>query len=123
MRILIVEDCGQIRELLREVVEMKGGVAMEAATLSAATALLDTQPFDLLLSDGQFPVDRSSSFPGNFGPWLCRYARGLGIRTLLLTGSDELADRERALGFPAVKKPFSMTAIWEVMQEPAEAHA
>jgi CheY-like chemotaxis protein len=123
MRILIVEDCGQIRELLREIVEMKGGTALEAATLKDATTLLDSQPFDLLLSDGQFPVDRSSSNAGNFGPWLCQYARELGIRTLLLTASDELADRERALGFPAVKKPFSMCAIWEAMQEPAGALA
>lgn len=123
MKILIVDDCPQIRELLREVCEMQGHIPIEAGTLRDAVALLESQPVSVALIDGNFPLDRSADRTEAYGPWLCRKARSLGIRTLLLTADDDLVDEERAAGYQAARKPFTLPAIFEALNESARIAA
>lgn len=117
MRILIVDDQADLRMVLREACESHGHAVIEAATLLEATRLLDSQIIELVLVDGQFPRDSRSGNVGTFGPLLCRQARAMGARTLLLSADDELVQQAHDAGFPAMPKPFHLQAVLDVIEE------
>jgi DNA-binding response OmpR family regulator len=54
-RILLVDDDEMVREMLQEVLEMNQFLVTVAANVSEAIHLIDTQPFDVLLSDLHMP--------------------------------------------------------------------
>lgn len=117
MRILICDDEPEIRESLRDLLERHGHAVIEAGTLLEATRLLDSQIIELVLVDGQFPRDYRSGNVGTFGPLLCRQARAMGARTLLLSADDELVQQAHDAGFPAMPKPFDLQAVLDVIEE------
>jgi len=105
VRVLVVEDEADARELLRVVLAQCGAQVRHAADAATALALLRTEPFDLLISD--------IGLPGTDGLQLVRMLRereGHGPRTpaVALTAYTRAIDRTRALqaGFNAhVPKP------------------
>jgi DNA-binding response OmpR family regulator len=54
-RILLVDDDEMVREMLKELLEMNQFLVTVAANVSEAIHLIDTQPFDVLLSDLHMP--------------------------------------------------------------------
>ena len=118
MRILICDDQPSIRQVLRTLLEGHGHAVAEAGTLLEATMLLDSRLFQVAIIDGQFPMDPSSSVLGTYGPLLCRQARAVGARALLLSGNDDLVAAAEEAGFPAMRKPFSPAAILEAVRTP-----
>lgn len=54
-RILVVEDNSLNRQLVHDLLELRGHHVIEAATVEEARALLDGEPPDLLLLDVQIP--------------------------------------------------------------------
>jgi CheY-like chemotaxis protein len=112
MRILVVDDEEDSRELLRALLESQG-VTVDAAS-SAGEALLKLQnlPVDLLISD--------IGMPGEDGYALVRHLRGLPLQSkanipaIALTAFVRREDRERALreGFDAhLGKPIDFPAL------------
>ena len=55
LRVLIVEDEPDARELLRHVLEKAGAVVTDAANAREALALAETEPFDAMISDIGLP--------------------------------------------------------------------
>jgi CheY-like chemotaxis protein len=54
-KVLLVDDDQSVRELLKDVLEMSGFLVSTAADVPEAIHLIDTQPFDVLLSDLHMP--------------------------------------------------------------------
>jgi DNA-binding response OmpR family regulator len=54
-RVLLVDDDESVRELLKDVLEMNEFLVTTAADVPEAIHLIDTQPFDVLLSDLHMP--------------------------------------------------------------------
>lgn len=118
MRVLIIDDEPNIREVLRELLEAHGHSVIEAETWCEASEILESQIIELAIVDGQFPKNSTARCLGDYGPVLCQQARARGARTLLLSANDELVAQERRAGFPALVKPFAVHALLAAIETP-----
>ena len=105
-RILITEDDGDVRALLKETLEAHGYEVGEAGGLHEALRLMsvENQPFDLLLTD--------LTMPGGSGRDLGRQVTALWpkLKVLYMSGYGEPgSDRASGLeaGDPFLPKPFT----------------
>lgn len=94
VRILVVEDNAPNRQLLHDILELRGHDVLEAASVDEATRALAASPIDLLLLD--------VNIPGGGAEAVIREAReALGLGALPIVAVTSLAmpgDRERLLG-------------------------
>ena len=108
MRILVVEDSAETRDLLRRTLEDSGhsvALAHDVASgmLAAAAGDFDLAIVDVMLPDGS-------------GVELCRELRGRGVRVpiLFLTARGEVDDRIAGLdagGDDYLRKPFAIAEL------------
>jgi len=77
-RILLVEDNSDVRLVVEHVLVDEGYEVDAAENIGQGRALLDSQPYDLLLTDGKLP-------DGN-GVELANAAKDSGIPALVMTG-------------------------------------
>jgi PAS domain S-box-containing protein len=112
VRVLVVEDQADVRELLSALLRQYGAEVMTCATAVEAVSALRRERADVLISD--------IGMPGEDGYWLIREVRALGthlggdVPAVALTAYASEADRERALGagFQAhVSKPIEPAAL------------
>ena len=93
-RILVVEDNALNRQLLHDILQLRGHDVLEAANVDEATRALAADQVDLLLLD--------VNIPGGGAEAVIREARrGLRLRALPIVAVTSLAmpgDRERLLG-------------------------
>jgi PAS domain S-box-containing protein len=104
-RALVVDDVPVMRRFLRDCLAHAGWETAEAAGTEEALALLDTGPFDLLVTDLLMP-------PGPDGIVLIREARARqpGVPAVLLSGSEAPPGSAAAAGsegFALLRKPVS----------------
>lgn len=116
MRILIVDDSVDTVDMLRRLFEMDGATVNTARSGPEALKIVDTEQFDVILSD--------ISMPGMDGFELLRNLRALpavrDIPVLALTGFGRAEDvaRAKAEGFFAhVTKPLDLGQLVETLQE------
>jgi putative two-component system response regulator len=107
-RILVVDDEAPVRRLLTRLLERNGYSCGTAADAVEASAALETEPFDLLLTD--------MNMPGESGLDLIRAAseRYPGLATVMVTGLDDRALANAALELGAygyIIKPFESNEI------------
>jgi len=103
MRVLIVEDDSQLRDVLRRALEEAGCKAAVAADGVTADAMVAGGGYDAIILDWMLP--------GMSGYDLCRRLREAGDATpvLMLTARDEIEDRIKGLDVGAddyLVKPF-----------------
>jgi PAS domain S-box-containing protein len=113
-RILVVDDQGEIIDLLEDVLGGAGYTVVKASGGNEALARLEAEPFDLLITD--------LGMPGMSGWEVVHEARRIrpGIRTLLLTGWAATLDPEeiRRNGVDqTLKKPFEMDEILRMVRD------
>jgi len=115
-RVLLVEDNGDAREMLRQVLEMNGHAVLEAADGRSGVALAGAHGFDVAIVDIGLPdID---------GHEVARQIRGgrNGQATLIaLTGYGQPEDRQRALaaGFDDhLVKPVTLERLDEAIATP-----
>lgn len=105
-RILVVDDEGPIRALIRRALEMAEDYEiLEADSGRAAQGLLHRQPFDVVITDLQMP--------GMGGLSLMQWAQNAQIDTawIILTGHGTFDDAVRAVqlgAFDFISKPLSV---------------
>ncbi|MCX7513633.1 hybrid sensor histidine kinase/response regulator [Frateuria hangzhouensis] len=106
--VLVVEDDAVVRQVVVQVLQTLGYVAIEAADAERATDLLASHPIDLLISD--------IGLPGLGGRQLADAARQAqpGIKVMLMTGYA--ADAASPAGFlgpdmELITKPFTTEAF------------
>ncbi|HEY0084235.1 MAG TPA: ATP-binding protein, partial [Pyrinomonadaceae bacterium] len=107
VRVLVVEDQADVRELLSALLRQYGAVVTTCASAVEAVSAFRRERADVVISD--------IGMPGEDGYWLIREVRALGahlggdVPAVALTAYASEADRERALGagFQAhVSKPI-----------------
>ncbi len=107
-RVLLVEDEPSLRLTLTDRLESEGYVVATAADGLDAEAMLDDDPFDLVVLD--------VALPGKDGLDLCRDLRQKGVETpiLMLTARTQITDRVVGLKLGAddyLTKPFDMMEL------------
>jgi two-component system, OmpR family, copper resistance phosphate regulon response regulator CusR len=107
-RVLIVEDEFKTRGSIAEALKLEGWHAAEAGRGREMIALLDQQPFDMIVLDWMLP--------GRDGLELLQYirARGAQIPVLMLTARGGIDDRVFGIESGAddyVVKPFAMAEL------------
>jgi DNA-binding response OmpR family regulator len=117
MRILLVEDRADVRELLAELLEEElHEVATVADFSSAVAALRDSPRWDALISDVRLPG-------GGDGLRLAAEAERTATPTLLFTGDPEHMILLEVNGIPHLRKPFPLTDVLAWLQRlPGAAH-
>src|SRR6185503_6652525 len=105
MRVLVVDDHGQVRDLLRRALERDGHSVVLAATARAAHSILGAHTVDVAIVD--------HGLPDGTGTELCRSLRSSGRRfpILVLTAHGEIAQRVASLDAGAddfLAKPFAL---------------
>src|SRR5262249_17314722 len=107
-RILVVEDDGDLLDLMSEMLTTSGYQVRCARDGAEAVQLLRREAFDILLSDIVMPN-------GGNGIQVAREARQLNkdIKILLASGyAREVLERHQAVGeFPIINKPFRMAEL------------
>ena len=108
MKILVVEDNAETRDLLRRTLEESGHSVSPASGVVVAMRAAETGAFDLAIVDVMLP-DGS-------GVDLCRKLRARGVRVpiLFLTARGEVEDRVAGLdagGDDYLRKPFAIAEL------------
>ncbi|CDM66308.1 ATP-binding protein [Pyrinomonas methylaliphatogenes] len=104
VRILVIDDDQDTREMIAEVLGRYGARVETVATAAEALRAVDWQPVDLIISDIGMPEEDGYDLIRRL------HERGLGIPAVALTAYVREADRDQALasGFQAhIAKPVS----------------
>lgn len=118
VRVLVVDDNEDARQLLAFVLENVGAEVTEVESVPLALSALQAQPFDLLISD--------IGMPDQDGYELIRCLRQAAsaewrsLPAIAVTAFSSVADRARILaaGFEAhLSKPFNIQALLELVAE------
>jgi len=107
-RILVVEDEPKTRRSIAEALQLEGWICAEAERDREMIALLEQQPFDLVVLDWMLP--------GREGLELLQQMRARGVQTpvLMLTARDGIDDRVIGLESGAddyLVKPFALAEL------------
>lgn len=116
-RILVVEDDVDLVDSLRAVLEDEGHQVLTAADGSAALAVCDEQPDDLLPSVALIDLNLGCAHLSG-APLLQALRDRLGGRTLLilLSGEADLAHRATQLGADgSLEKPFAIETLLDLL--------
>lgn len=122
MTILVADDSGPSRELMREVLEAEGHVVLEAAHGRAALEVIRNDQPDLVFIDLQMPT------MDGFGV-LRELRKDRALRyppVVAVTASAMLGDRERAIeaGFDSyIAKPFELRAVRNYVRSICQSRA
>lgn len=109
MRILVVDDDGDLLASLTDALRSIGAHVSACDTGTSAMSLLDRQPFDLVLTDLHMPHDVDGEVVGEHA---CRNR----VRVVYMSGD---AQRLAALtGAEVLHKPFSFTALECLVNRP-----
>jgi signal transduction histidine kinase len=103
LRVLVVDDDCDTRELVATVVEQAGALAAAASSAAEAMAVYDRDRFDVMVSDLGMPDEDGYSLMRRLR------RRGAALPAIALSAYSTAADREQALaaGFAThVPKPF-----------------
>lgn len=121
MRILLVDDDDETRELLRDFFDERGYLVETADGGMHALAQLDSFAADLVITDLEMP--------GMSGLELIRslHATRPGFPVLLVTARAEreipLRRLGRRAGFECLRKPLELDALGELVEQMIGAHA
>jgi CheY-like chemotaxis protein len=115
LRILVIEDAQDIREVFTLLLRAEGADVESAANGREATDLVAQQPFDVVLSDLGLP-----DIPGDVLIRELRSRSGHTTRVLVVTGYGEpFLSRARQAGADVVfTKPVEWSRILEYLERP-----
>jgi len=107
-RILLVEDSDDLRALMTLILETEGYIVDSASTAEQGLRLLDSTPYDLVLSD--------YALPGRTGAWMLReaLARHVLSQGILVTAHPNPRDADE---FPVIYKPLDFDAFLDQIRD------
>jgi putative nucleotidyltransferase with HDIG domain len=117
--VLVVEDEGPVRALLRDYLQSRGFQTQEAASGEEALALLGGEDFDLVLSDVRMPGINGMDLLSE----IRRRHNGVGV--LMLTGCEDVSLAVNAMKTGAldyVLKPFRLENVEASIRRALEKH-
>ena len=121
-RVLVLDDEQFIADLLSEMLGVLGHQPVICLNPAAALDLLQTRPFDLVISDFRMPVMNGEQFHQA----LAQINPDLAGRVIFLTGdvvNEEARHFLASTGNPHLDKPFQLTRLEAVIAEVLSARA
>jgi two-component system NtrC family sensor kinase len=115
-RVLVLDDEPSLADLLSEMLGALGHEADVCLSPVRALEILQTRPFDLVISDFRMPVMNGAAFHQA----LSKINPDLARRVIFLTGdvvSEETQDFLASTGNPHLNKPFQLTSLQAVIAE------
>jgi CheY-like chemotaxis protein/anti-sigma regulatory factor (Ser/Thr protein kinase) len=117
---LLIDADPEIREMLREVLDVRTWSVRHAANNSAALELVKESPYDLIIT--------SDKTPGRDDVELLRKIRRVRAHTRLIILTDESApsvvvDSMRERAFSYFSRPFSLSSLADMVQMAADGPA
>ncbi len=104
IRVLCVDDSADTRALLRDFLQAEGYEVSEAENAHAALRLLQSERFNLLVTDHMMPDET--------GAWLLREAQACGllanVRAVMITANHQPHLLERPSDVPVFQKPLHL---------------
>jgi signal transduction histidine kinase/CheY-like chemotaxis protein len=109
-RILLLDDNEDVRSVTAEHLRDAGAAVVEGVSASDGLAALESDRFDLIISDIVMPG-------GADGLVLAEQARARrpGLPLLLVSGYSESTTEALARGFPVLRKPFSLSELDSIL--------
>lgn len=111
--VLVVEDHGGVRRLVRDVLRDAGYDVVVVASFNEAKLLLTERRFALVVSNVVLPEGD--------GTELVDLAAERGTKVLLITGHDETIRRLAGGPTPVIVKPFKTARLREVVAQLIDA--
>lgn len=108
-RILVVEDDGDVRDLVINFLQSAGHAVLSAESGGQARPLLARGKVDLALID--------CLMKGEQGDSLAEYAAQLGIPTILTSGHPRYLETSGEHSLTFLAKPFRLTELEELISE------
>jgi CheY-like chemotaxis protein len=121
-RVLVLDDEPFVAELLAEMLGVLGHQPVVCLSPVSALELLQTRPFDLVISDFRMPVMNGEAFYHA----LAQKNPDLARRVIFLTGdvvNEETRHFLASTGNPHLDKPFLLTRLEAVIAEVLSARA
>jgi CheY-like chemotaxis protein len=115
-QILVLDDERSLAELLSEMLEILGHHVTVCTSAPHALELLDSQQFDLIISDFRMPQMDGRQFY----ELACRKESLLAQRIVFITGdvvSEETQSFLKAIGNPHLAKPFQLDSVEQVVAQ------
>ena len=103
INILLIEDDMDVRLNIEDVLFGEGYHLDVTTTVTDALSLLDTQRYDLFLTDGQLP--------DGTGLIIAQKAKKKGTKVLLFTGSAEVFSENELTRYAVLLKPAKITDL------------
>jgi signal transduction histidine kinase/CheY-like chemotaxis protein len=110
--VLLVEDDASLNELVSEMLAEHGSKVVRAVSAAEGLSLFDRNPIEAVLSDMVMPGEMDGL---DLGRRLRE--RRADIPVILMTGYSAAAGAAAAEGFPVLRKPFTMAALAECIEE------
>jgi two-component system, OmpR family, response regulator len=107
-RILLVEDDPDVRPLLEHLLLEHGYQVTTAETVLTATALLNSQPVDLVICD--------VNLPDGSGLTVADRAKGAGVKVLVMTGQGLSLEPGILQPYDYLLKPLRVTELLDGIQ-------
>ena len=108
MRVLIIEDCGDLREVLCELLRLDGFEVVEAGTAARALEAVRTMRFAAALIDHNLPDAR--------GDALAEHLRALQPHLHLVAMTGEATLRTAPAFDTLLRKPFEPSELTQVLR-------
>jgi two-component system, OmpR family, response regulator len=112
-RILVVEDDTDVQAVVLEFLRTAGHNVLSAASAEQARCLLADEVIDLAVIDCLMSDERGNS--------LAEHAAGLGVPAILTSGDPHYLDILTERSFPFLPKPFSLSALDELISRTLQA--
>ena len=109
---LLVEDDASLNELVSEMLAEHGAKVVRAVSAAEGLSLFDRHPIEAVLSDMVMPGEMDGL---DLGRRLRE--RRADLPVILMTGYSAAAGAAHAEGFPVLRKPFTMAALAECVEE------
>lgn len=120
MRILLIDDYEPIRDVLTEALTREGHTVIGVGTMEDAAVVLDLDHLDAVITDGEFPRAAGLT-PHDYGLTVAQVCRLRGLPCVLHTGSADIADLGRRMGFAVVGKGAGIEEILGALGMRAES--
>lgn len=112
-RILLVEDDPDVRPILELILRGDGYHVDAATSIAAAKIFLDTQPYDLVITDGRLP--------DGHGIEIADKAAAMGVRRIVLTGYLFQSSPTDLHRHDHLMKPIRPAALLEAVRRHTQA--
>jgi CheY-like chemotaxis protein len=108
-RILLVEDDEDVRDLVEMVLVDEGYQVDATDSVAGALSLLESQPYDLLFTDGMLP--------DGTGFMIAEKAKQRGVKVMVFTGFADAFPAKELARYTVLRKPIDIANVVQTVAQ------